>query len=124
MGMNDLIKNQLRLTKKINIETPVKSPLIIKKVEDINLKEFHIGECFIIELASYILNPPDGFTLHENWNNNQIPKNNVMKIQIIGINGKMIKVSGFGYDITNKIDLPDIWTGWLPRKSFTILQEI
>ena len=89
-------------------------------------KEYNInvGKCYLIELENYIINPPETFTLHINWNNNIIPKDKYMKVEIVGIMGKMVKVNGVGYDFVNKLDLNTMWEGWLPRKAITIIKEL
>ena len=41
-----------------------------------------------------------------------------MNCEIVQIMGKMIKVNAVGVDTSNT------WSGWLPRKSMHILEEI
>ena len=83
-----------------------------------------IGKCYLIQLEPYILNPPEGFTLHENWNKNIKPPQEFLKVEISQIMGKMIKVNALGYDYKAGQDTNEIWEGWLPRKSISILQEL
>jgi hypothetical protein len=78
----------------------------------------------LVELEDYIINPPPGFTLHESWNNGQVPKNKYYKCQCIKIMGKMVKILGVAFDYENKIDLEENWDGWLPLKSIKVLREI
>ena len=84
----------------------------------------YLNHYYLIELEDYILNPPEGFSLHENWNNNIVPKHKYYKCQCIKIMGKMIKILGVAFDYENKLDLEDYWDGWLPLKSIKVLREI
>ena len=70
------------------------------------------------------MNPPEGFTLHVNWNKNIIPKDKHMKCEVTEIMGKMIKINGVGFDFINKKDLNTTWEGWIPKKSILLLKEI
>ena len=123
--MNPIIEQQLKLAKVADIPAWSKdtAELIISKktVEEI---EFQEGHFYLIELADYLLDPPDGFTLHINWNNNNVPKHKFMKCQCVKVMGKMIKILGVGFDYENRMDLDEDWDGWLPLKSITILREI
>lgn len=123
--MNEIIKEQLKLLKVAEIPEfdDNTTEIAIPKQE---AKEYNInvGKYYLIELENYIINPPETFTLHINWNNNIVPKDKYMKVEIVGIMGKMIKVNGVGYDFVNKIDLNTMWEGWLPRKAITIIKEL
>jgi hypothetical protein len=81
-------------------------------------------ECYLICLEDYILNPPDGFTLHTNWNNNKIPKHKYLIIDVSKIMGNMIKVNSIGYDIDRKVNINDVWEGWLPDESFVVIERL
>lgn len=124
--MNPLIKEQL---KKIN---RVKVPSFDENTQTITLLKSDIqstdslqeDRCYLISVENYILNPPDGFTLHTNWNNNIVPKHKFMKIDVSKIMGKMVKVNSVGYDMKHQVDLTDVWSGWLPRKSITIIENL
>ena len=123
--MNEIIKEQLKLLKVAELPEfdDSTTEITIPKQE---AKEYNInvGKCYLIELENYIINPPETFTLHINWNNNIIPKDKYMKVEIVGIMGKMVKVNGVGYDFVNKLDLNTMWEGWLPRKAITIIKEL
>jgi hypothetical protein len=80
--------------------------------------------CYIISVEDYILNPPDGFTLHTNWNNNKMPKHKVMKIDVSKIMGKMVKVHSIGYSLKDHQDILDMWEGWLPEKAITVIERL
>lgn len=76
-----------------------------------------VGGVYIIRVEDYIIKPFEGFTLHQQWNNNIAPTDNMMKVKVIQIMGKMVKVNSVG------INNGSYWTGWLPRKSFKIMEE-
>lgn len=124
--MNPLIKEQL---KKIN---RVKVPSFDENTQTITLLKSDIqstdslqeDRCYLISVEDYILNPPEGFTLHSNWNNNIVPKHKFMKIDVSKIMGKMVKVNSVGYDMKHQVDCNDVWSGWLPRKSITIIESL
>jgi hypothetical protein len=81
-------------------------------------------ECYIVSVDDYIINPPDGFTLHTNWNGNKIPKHKYMKIDVTKIMGKMVKVNSIGYDVENKTNINEMWEGWLPESSITVIERL
>ena len=124
--MNPLIKKQLDKVRVVKLphfdDNTDKLVIPVRSVNDpIVLEE---DKCYIIQIEDYILNPPEGFTLHTNWNNNKIPKHKIMKIDVIKVMGKMIKVNSIGYDIINKVNINDVWEGWLPEKSITVIERI
>ena len=124
--MNPLVKSQLEKIRGVvipdyddstlQIHIPIKS-----EVATITLEQ---DKCYVVSVEDYILNPPDGFTLHTNWNNNKIPKHKFMKIDVCKIMGKMVKVNSIGYDIVNKTNINDMWEGWLPESSITIIERL
>lgn len=82
------------------------------------------GKCYLIQVEDYIVHPFDGFNLHDNWNKGIPPKHCFMKVEVGKIMGKMVKVNSVGYDFKNKLDTNDVWEGWLPEKSITVIEEI
>ena len=122
--LNKLIAEQLNMVTVGNVEQTGDHEFIVRRVQDPNNREIKVGECFLIELENYLLHPSDNFNLHQNWNKNIIPTNKYMQIQVDEIMGKMIKITGIGYDISTHECINKIWNGWLPRKSFKILKEI
>ena len=116
--MNQFIKEQLDKCVGVDIEqTDTNTFLIHKKSSDIptDLQQNHY---YIIEVEDYIIHPFEGFTLHDNWNNGNVPTNKNMQIYVTQIMGKMVKVESKGCDDGL------IWVGWLPRKSIHIKQVI
>ena len=97
--------------------------LIIPKAQNVE-QYLRPGKCFLIKLEPYILNPPEGFTLHDNWNQGRKPPQQFMKVEIAQVMGKMIKVNGLGYDYANQKDTDEIWEGWLPKKAISIISSL
>lgn len=71
---------------------------------------------YLIEIKDYILHEPPNFTLSSNWNAGTVPPEHSMKIKYINVMGKMVQVQGVG--TTTNIS----WTGWLPQKSFEVIE--
>lgn len=124
--MNPLIKKQLDKVRRVTLEPYDDSTTTIhinRRTDGGNLF-LEQDKCYLISIEDYILNPPDGFTLHTNWNNGIAPMCKVLKIDVSKIMGKMIKVNAMGYDLKNQCDLPYFWEGWLPQKSITIIERL
>ena len=125
--INPLIKDQLSKIRRIEVPAVNDSTNVITLHKD-QIKQassgLHEDCCYLISVEDYILNPPDGFTLHTNWNNNIAPKHKVMKVDVTKIMGKMVKVNSMGYDMKNQVDTNDMWSGWLPQKSITIIERL
>ena len=47
-----------------------------------------------------------------------------MKIDVLTKMGKMIKVNSIGYDMKNHRNTNNVWEGWLPEKSITIIEKL
>lgn len=124
--MNPLIKDQLSKIRRVNVSTYSDSTTQLEFLKsDVKRDtELQADHCYLISVEDYILNPPEGFTLHTNWNNNIIPKHKFMKIDVLQIMGKMIKVNSVGFDMKNQIDIGDTWSGWLPQKSIKIIERL
>ena len=82
------------------------------------------NDCVVLEFKDYILNPPQGFTLHDNWNKGIRPKFKIVKACISQIMGKMIKISCIGYDTITDTDICEMWEGWIPSDSIEILKRL
>lgn len=124
--INPLVKEQLeKLAEKKLCQFDDDTYVIdIKKNTTITGEQLKENECYIITVEDYILHPPEGFTLHTNWNNNIIPKHSAMKIDVCKVMGKMVKVNSIGYDLKNQVDTNDVWVGWLPQKSITVIERL
>lgn len=86
--------------------------------------KFSVGKQYIIQVEPYIVKPFEGFTLHDNWNNGQSPKHFILKATILEIMGKMVKIDSVGYNLNANTVIDDKWTGWLPKSSFKVLEEV
>lgn len=117
--MNKFIKDQLSKLKIAEISSEDGNTILFKKKDNlVSSLGFSVGNSYHIILKDYILHPYEGFTLHSNWNNDIIPTDNEMNIEVIQVMGKMIKFRGIG------IHDGKFWTGWVPISSATIVEVI
>lgn len=125
--MNDLLKAQLRLCQKAQVPNLNGDELeiYIPKGGVIIPDNVIEGGYYIIKLEPYIINPPEGFTLHINWNNSIAPKEGIMQCVVEKTMGKMVRINGIGYSLVNAsyIDGTE-WQGWLPQKSITVIKRL
>lgn len=59
-----------------------------------------------------------------NWNKGSAPKTPFLKIFVSKTMGKMIFVDSLSYDVENKKDLNDMWSGWLPIEELTFIAAL
>ena len=89
---------------------------IIFKKQGANIDtDFIVFNTYNILVEDYILNPPPGFTLADNWNFGTNPPEKELTAKVLQIAGKMIKFDCIGK--TTNIN----WVGWLPKKSIKIV---
>lgn len=122
--INPIIRDQLsklKIAEIDNLNDDTYTYIITPKKK---LTGVELDKCYLIQLAEYLVKPFEGFTLHQNWNNNIIPKDILMKCCVTQIMGKMIKIVGVGVDPNTMQDTPNRWEGWLPLKSIEVLKEI
>ena len=120
--MNKDIEKELK--KVVGVELPEYEnvyEIIISKKTVLELEE---GNCYLIEIADYVLNPPPDFTLHANWNKNTKPVDKTLSVEVTKVAGKMILVNSFGYDLSINKTNNNFWQGWLPRKSIKIIKKL
>lgn len=125
--MNKMLLSQLRLCKKAKIPalTGEELEIVIPRGEIEIPPMVDVGGYYIIELESYIVNPPPTFTLHDNWNRGTKPKVKVMQCVVEKAMGKMILINGIGYDRENQCYIDGTeWKGWLPTKSVSIIRRL
>lgn len=80
---------------------------------------------YLVELAQYIVNPPDGFTLADNWNKGITPKEKYLIVEIIGSAGKMLKTNATGFDYANNRVTDSKYNDlWLPSKGVRALKQL
>lgn len=124
--MNKFVKEELKKVKVANLppydDTTV--TMTIPKHCGVDGDDLKKDSCYLIHVEPYILNPPEGFTLHDNWNNGILPKHEYMKAEVNILLGKMVKITSVGFDYTNNADTNDIWEGWLPRSAVKIIREL
>lgn len=124
--MNKLIFDQLQKCQ--HCQLPVydenSTHILIPKNSLKKELKLEIDHYYQIEIADYIMNPSEGFTLSQNWNGGTVPPHNIMNICVIQIMGKMIKVDGIGFDDLNQSPMTKPWTGWLPQTAIKIRGEI
>ena len=88
------------------------------------LPHLELNHYYIVELEQYVLTPTDNFTLHINWNKGIIPQDKYMKCLVEQFLGKLVRITGVGYDYQNKTDKRTSWQGWLPVEAVKIIQEL
>ena len=125
--MNQVIIDQLRKVKVVNLPEWDENDLslfIPKKEGIINNTNFIENQEYIIQLEKYLIQPFEGFTLHDNWNKGTHPNHIFLKVKVLKIMGKMINFSTIGYDFKSKQLINDTWDGWLPRKGIKIIESL
>lgn len=124
--MNPILKKQLQNCRVANVpEFDDNIQLIhIPKGSVLNVTPYQVGKCYLVELADYVVNPPEGYTLASNWNKGSSPKYKFYKCEIVKIVGKMICILGCGFDADLQRDTNDLWEGWVPQAGIKLLQEL
>lgn len=124
--MNNIIKKQLENVKIANLPDwdSNTTHLIIKKGQRLDSEAVQIDHYYLIELADYVINEPEGFSLSSNWNNGITPKDKNMKCCVTSLMGNMIKIDGVGFDVVNQKDLNSTFSGWVPKKAIKIKKEL
>lgn len=94
----------------------------IPKRVDIKLEE---NNYYIIELNEALLKSNSSLnSLMNNWNQGNMPKEKYYKIDVCQKLGDMVKINGASFDYINKVDLPGMWSGWLPIKEIKVLEKL
>lgn len=124
--MHELILKELKRCKIANIPYVDEDTEIIKiyKTIPIDLDNINIGDKYIIEVMDYIVNPPDTFDLHANWNHNNVPKFSLMYCLVSKVMGKMIYIDAQKYNNETKEIEDEFWSGWIPKKSIKTIRRI
>ena len=119
--MNSLIKaelNKVEIAQLPDYNDDTLNIIINKGTRDVNDIKCSKGGYYHIKMKDYIVHPYDGFNLHIQWNNNVVPKDDEMNVEVLEVMGNMIKVSGTGVNIQTQ------WTGWLPVKSIEVIKVL
>jgi len=124
--MNPIIKAQLEKCRVANIPEfdDTTTHLAIPQGSEMTVTPYQVNKCYLIELASYITNPPADFTLADNWNNGRIPTASFYNAQITNIMGKMVRFIGCVYDPVTKQSTNEMWEGWVPQKGIKLIAEL
>ena len=124
--MNPIIKKQLESCRVANIPQfqETDTVIVIPKGSILNITPYQVGKYYLVELADYILNPSEGYTLSSNWNNGTIPKYKYYKCEITKTVGKMVGILGCGVNPVTGQDTNDLWEGWVPQAGIKLLQEL
>ena len=124
--MNPIIKKQLENCKVACIPQFNDKDIVISipKGSVLNVSQYEVGKYYIVELADYIVDPPEGFTLASNWNKGSSPKYKYYKCEIVKTVGKMVCILGYGLNPLTGQDTGDLWEGWVPQGGIKLLQEL
>lgn len=124
--INELIVKQLQNCKRCNIPTYDENTTSIFIPKNSIKKELGWvkDNYYLIQIEDYILNPPPGFTLAQNWNGGTNPPSKYMNVCCLQLMGKMVRVDGVSFDIEKNIVLGNAWSGWLPTAAVKIIKEI
>ena len=120
--MNKIIRSQLEKVKVAKLPQWDNNTtfMVIKKGINKNPDSLEVGKYYLVRLADYVINEPEGFTLSTNWNSGRKPQCNAYKCEVVQIMGKMVKINGAGYSIEQDKDLDPMFHGWLPLASITV----
>ena len=124
--MNSIIKSQLRSCKVADVPQfeDTTTMIHIPKGSTQSVSPYQVGKCYIVELSDSVLNPSQDSILSTNWNNGTVPRYKYYKCEISAVLGKMVKIIGYGYDLQQNNDMPDMWEGWIPQQSIRIIQSL
>lgn len=118
--MNKLIKKQLDAVQIADLShfNPEDNSYFIPQKKGIKLEVDH----------AYLIYLKDSFFYNDivkkNWNNDKLPADRYLKIEIAQIMAKMIKVMSIGYDFLNKKDTNKFWSGWIDLHDIDILATL
>lgn len=118
--MSKVINAQLVNVENANLSNYNKetNTYFIPRKYDIKVEE---DKCYVIHLK------PAAFkndAVATNWNNNQYPTLEYMKVDISKKMGKMIKVVGVQVDYSRRELLNEFWSGWLHLSDVDILEAL
>lgn len=84
---------------------------------------YEIGKCYLVELSKDIVGNENS-VMATNWNHGRAPKCGCMKICVSKALGQNVYVDGIGYDKEKRLDLDEIWSGWLNVQDLTQLMKL
>lgn len=119
--MNNLIKKQLeqcRVADLSRYDESTNTYFIPKFVET----KVEVDKCYLIELDN--VNMSSDSTISINFNSGRIPPSKYLKVDVVKVMNDLISVNAIGYDMANKQDTNDVWSGWLSFSHLKILEEL
>lgn len=124
--MNPIIKQQLENCRVANVPILSEDMTVIQipKGSENEVSPYQVNKCYLMALEDYIINPPPDFTLADNWNKGSIPKYKYYLAEISKVVGKMIYISGVGYNMETATSTLDMWEGWIPQKAIKLIKEV
>ena len=124
--MNSIIKDQLERCKVAQLPAYSDDDILISipKGAGVEVSPYQVHKCYLMELADWIIHPSEDFTLATNWNKGSIPKSRFYNAEISQVLGRMVRISGCGYDMINQCPTADIWEGWVPQKGIKLIKEL
>lgn len=73
---------------------------------------YELNKCYLVQIPPQVMCNTCS-VIAVNWNHGTAPMNEYLKIFVSKTMGKMIFVDSLSYDIINKQDLTEMWSGWL-----------
>lgn len=117
--MNKFVKEQLEKVESVKLNYDDNTThIVINRITTIKLEE---DSCYLIELNDSLLT---NTVLQNNWNNGSLPNSKWYMCDITKIMGNMVKINGIAYDNVNKVELTEMWSGWLLKEQINILSRI
>ena len=74
---------------------------------------YELNKCYLVQLPAHMINNSASVVM-VNWNKGIPPRAEYLKIFVSKTMGKMIFVDSLSYDMINRRDGTDMWSGWLP----------
>lgn len=124
--MNRIIKQQLskcRVAKLPQYEDSTVH-MSIPKGSALTVTPYQVNNCYLIELAEFIIHPAEDYSLAVNWNGGSIPPCSHFNAQIEQVMGKMIKFVGQGVDSNTNMFLGVTWEGWVPQNGIKLIRKL
>lgn len=120
--MNPTIKRELeKIRAPIDYDDNTTHIHIPKKEEAPKGPGWEIGRYYLLELEDYILHEPPNFTLSANWNKGIVPKDKIVRGQLIQTMGSMLQFNAAGYDALTDQLTQNYYIGlWVPNAGVKI----
>lgn len=118
--MKEIIQQQLKKVLYANLDNFDEETYtyIIPKKCDIKVEE---DSCYLIHIRP---TAKHNVAVNTNWNNGSVVPFCDMKVDVSKKMGKMIKVTGIGYDASEGKDLSQFWSGWLSLDDIEVSSKL